>query len=208
MDYITVSGPATAEVVIKKSRFIGQAWPVTSEAEAEAHLAAIRAEHRGARHHAFAYRLGPRAMGQRMSDDGEPQGTAGRPILELLQKQNATDCLIVVSRYFGGILLGAPGLVRAYGEAARDALAAARLERRRELTLLHLTMDYTWLGKVQRWLEEAGALPVDTQFTERVELKVGVDPAAVDVLLGLLAERTAGQLQAETAGTRFVADRL
>lgn len=208
MDYTTVSGPATAEVVIKKSRFMGQAWPVTSEDEAEARLAAIRAEHRDARHHAFAYRLGPQAGVQRMSDDGEPQGTAGRPILELLQKQNVTDCLVVVSRHFGGILLGAPGLVRAYGEAARDALAAAVLERRRELTLLRLTLDYTWLGKVQHWLEEAGTLPVDTRFTERVEITVGVDPAAVDNLLHSLAERTAGQLRAEKAGTRYVADRI
>lgn len=208
MDYTTVSGPATAEVVIKKSRFMGQAWPVTSEDEAEARLAAIRAEHRDARHHAFAYRLGPQAGVQRMSDDGEPQGTAGRPILELLQKQNVTDCLVVVSRHFGGILLGAPGLVRAYGEAARDALAAAVLERRRELTLLRLTLDYTWLGKVQHWLEEAGTLPVDTRFTERVEITVGVDPAAVDNLLHSLTERTAGQLRAEKAGTRYVADRI
>lgn len=206
MDYLTVRGKAAAEVVIKRSRFLGQVFPISSEEEAQAHLEAVRADHRDARHHAFAYRLGPGAAVQRMSDDGEPQGTAGRPILELLQKQGLTDVLLVVSRYFGGVLLGAPGLVRAYGEAAKAAVAAAGRERRRELTLVRLTVDYTWLGQVQYWLGEAGALTVDTDFTDRVRITAAVDPAAVDRLVRSLQDRTAGQLKAEVAGTQFVAD--
>ncbi|MHB9146132.1 MAG: YigZ family protein [Symbiobacteriia bacterium] len=208
MDYITVQRPATAEVVIKKSRFIGHAFPVTSEEDAQARLELLRVEHRDARHNAFAYRLGPKALVQRMSDDGEPQGTAGRPILELLQKQDVTDVLVVVTRYFGGVLLGAPGLVRAYGEAARDALAAAGVERRKELTLLRLTLDYTWLGKVQHWLGEAGAITLDTKFAEQVAITAAVAPEAAEGLLASLAERTAGQLQAETVGTHFVSQPL
>lgn len=208
MDYITVRGEATAEVVIKKSRFIGHVFPATDEDEALRLLEAVRTRHRDARHHAFAYRLGPSARVQRMSDDGEPQGTAGRPILELLQKQDVTDVLLVVTRYFGGVLLGAPGLVRAYGEAARDALAAAERERRRELSVLRLTLDYTWLGKVQHALEEAGALTLDTHFTDHVQILTAVEPAAAESLVRSLTDRTAGQLQAETAGTRFVAEPL
>ncbi len=208
MDYITVRGQAAAEVVIKKSRFIGQVFPVTDEGEALRLLEEIRTRHRDARHHAFAYRLGPAARVQRMSDDGEPQGTAGRPILELLQKQDITDALVVVTRYFGGVLLGAPGLVRAYGEAARGALAAAGRERRRELAVLRLTLDYTWLGKVQHALEEAGALTLDTRFTDRVEILTAVEPAAAEPLIQSLTDRTSGQLQAEPAGTQFVAQHV
>ncbi|MGE5589007.1 MAG: YigZ family protein [Bacillota bacterium] len=206
MDYITVRGEATAEVVIKKSRFIGHVFRVTSEDNALRHLDAVRTRHRDARHHAFAYRLGPEARVQRMSDDGEPQGTAGRPILELLQKQDVTDALVVVTRYFGGVLLGAPGLVRAYGEAARDAMAAAGRERRRELTVVRLTLDYTWLGKVQHALEEAGALTLDTRFSDRVEILAAVEPAAASAVTRTLADLTAGQLRAEAAGTQFVAE--
>lgn len=206
MDYVTVRGQATAEVVIKKSRFLGQVFPVSDEAQAQVFLEGVRAERRNARHHAFAYRLGPAALVQRMSDDGEPQGTAGRPILELLQKQGVTDVLVVVTRYFGGILLGAPGLVRAYGEAARSALAAAGHERRRELTVVRLTLDYTWLGQVQHWLSEAGALTVSTDFTDRVMLTAAINSELADRLVRSLVDRTSGQLKAETAGTQFVAE--
>ena len=127
--FLTLAGPAAAELVEKKSRFIGYAAPVADEAAALAFVQEIKARHRDATHNCYAYQAGDNDQFQRSSDDGEPSGTAGRPILEVIRGRGLKNTAVVVTRYFGGILLGTGGLVRAYGAAAKQALEAAVLVR-------------------------------------------------------------------------------
>ena len=127
--YLTVAGYGRDEIVIQKSRFIGEAWPCATEEEALAHLRQVREASRDARHHCWAYVIGENEGILRYSDDGEPSGTAGMPILSLIRSEHAVNCCVVVTRYFGGILLGTGGLVRAYTQGCRIALQAAGLVR-------------------------------------------------------------------------------
>ena len=123
--YITVSGPAREEIVVNKSRFIGYVTPCTSESEALSFLQSVRDEHRTAKHHCYAYIIGENSGVMRYSDDGEPGGTAGMPIMDVMRTKGIVNCCIVVVRYFGGVLLGTGGLVRAYTRAAQDAVETA-----------------------------------------------------------------------------------
>ena len=123
-EYYIPTGRGEAELVEKRSRFIGQVWRVDSEAEARARIEEVRRQHYDARHHCWCYRIREEGV-ERYSDDGEPQGTAGQPMLNVFQRENVTNVVCVVTRYFGGILLGAGGLVRAYTQSAKDALDAA-----------------------------------------------------------------------------------
>ena len=127
--YITVSSVGSAEILISKSRFIGYAAPCSTEEEALAFLDSIRNEHKSAKHHCFAYIIGENSGIMRYSDDGEPGGTAGLPIMDVLKNKNVVNCCIVVVRYFGGILLGTGGLVRAYTKAAQSAMDASGVVR-------------------------------------------------------------------------------
>ena len=127
--YRTLAGPGRDEVIIQKSRFIGQAWPCATEEEALGRLREVREQTRDARHHCYAYIIGKNEGILRYSDDGEPGGTAGMPILSLLRSEHLVDCCCIVTRYFGGILLGTGGLVRAYTQGCRIALDAARIVR-------------------------------------------------------------------------------
>ena len=123
--YRTLAGPGRDEVIIQKSRFIGQAWPCATEEEALGRLREVREQTRDARHHCYAYRLGWQGDVFRSSDDGEPSGSAGRPILGQIDSAGLSDILVVVVRYFGGIKLGIPGLIRAYKTSAADAISQA-----------------------------------------------------------------------------------
>ena len=147
LSYQTVSGESTGEYTEKRSRFLGVVHPVETEEAARAFIAGIRKAHYDARHNCWAFVVGDRQQLQRCSDDGEPQGTAGRPILDVLLGEDVHDTLIIVTRYFGGILLGTGGLVRAYTKAASDALSAAAVVTRQSGFLLTLAADYNSLGK-------------------------------------------------------------
>ena len=151
MSYISIRSPASAEVTIKKSRFIGRAFPVSTEAEIQAILQNIRKENWDARHHCYAYRLLDSGY-TRFSDDGEPSGTAGKPILDVLTGAGLSDVLIVVTRYFGGILLGTGGLARAYAEAAGDAIACAEPVDYRDACRFSLPLDYSGWTRMEKWL--------------------------------------------------------
>ena len=142
------------ELVIKKSRFIATLVPVRTVAEADAEIAALRKRYWDARHNCVALVVGSHADQQRSSDDGEPSGTAGVPMLEVLRQRHLTDLVAVVTRYFGGILLGAGGLVRAYSSAVSEALDAARLVRRRVLTAVTLDVPHAEAGRLDNWLRE------------------------------------------------------
>lgn len=164
----TLKQQASAEIVIKKSRFIGHAKPAESEEEALAFIASIKKEHWNATHNCSAYCVGQRNEFQKQSDDGEPSGTAGKPILEVLRHQDLRNTVVVVTRYFGGIKLGAGGLIRAYTEGATAALAAAIPVFRVLHQRVSVEIDYTLQGKVDHALRNKDVLIEDTQFTDKV----------------------------------------
>src|SRR5690606_29656281 len=170
LSYRTVQRPGEAEIVIKKSRFIGHCRPVATEEEAIQFIEEIKKKHWSATHNCSAYMVGDRDEYQKQSDDGEPSGTAGKPMLEVLKQQGLKYTAVVVTRYFGGIMLGAGGLVRAYTEATVEAVKAAEPI----MKVLHreviVTVDYTWYGKLENELNNRGMQTLPPTFTDRVEL--------------------------------------
>ena len=196
-DYTTVQGTATAEIEEKKSRFIANVSFVDSEQAALDFLASIRAMHRTARHNVYAYvlREGNRV---RYSDDGEPAKTAGLPVLEAIQHAGVTNCIVVVTRYFGGTLLGTGGLVRAYTASATAGLQAANIVTVRSCVSVEITVDYSLYERAVLLFQEAGARLEEPQFTDKVFLK-GILPAGDEQpLLPALQELTRG-IQAEVS---------
>lgn len=151
-EYRTVAGRGEAEIIVKKSRFIGQVCPVNSEEEAAAFVAEIKRKHYDAAHNCHAWIIDP--LNQRSSDDGEPAGTAGRPILEVLRKENLEQVAVVVTRYFGGVLLGANGLVRAYSQACKAGLEAAGMGRMLPHRKLTVAVDYALYGRLENQIRE------------------------------------------------------
>ena len=168
--YKTIAREASAEIVIRKSRFIGHAKPVESEEEALQFIERIRKEHWNATHNCFAYVVGDRDQFQKQSDDGEPSGTAGKPILEVIKAQELKNVVVVVTRYFGGILLGAGGLIRAYTDGAVAGITAAGVIRRALHREVRVTIDYTWYGKVENELRNRNMRMGNTEFSDRVTL--------------------------------------
>ena len=201
-EYRTIAKQAQDEFVEKRSRFIGYAKPVQTEAEATAFIAEIKSRHWDATHNVYAYVLREGQL-QRYSDDGEPQGTAGIPVLDVLQKSHVTDTVLVVTRYFGGILLGGGGLVRAYSHGASIALQAASVITMRECSLLRLTCDYSQYGRVGSLIPECGGVVDDTQFTEAVTLSFHMAPEQKGAFARQLADATNGQVTFEEEGMEF-----
>lgn len=167
--YITVKGSGQAEIVEKKSRFIAHTKPITSEDDATAFIEEIKKQYWDARHNCYAYQLGDRNQIQRYSDDGEPGGTAGMPILDVLRGKDIKDTIVVVTRYFGGTLLGTGGLVRAYSLSAREGIKSAGLIERIPHIRQHFIVDYTLSGKVQYEILNGGHILEDTIYTDKVE---------------------------------------
>ena len=169
-DYRTIQGVSLAEIEEKRSRFIAQAAFAETEQQALDFLAGVRAQHRTARHNVYAYilREGSRT---RYSDDGEPAKTAGLPVLEAIRHAGVTDCIVVVTRYFGGTLLGTGGLVRAYTESAARALAEAKIVTVRSCVRGVVTVDYSLYEQAARLLESAGARLEEPEFAAAVTLR-------------------------------------
>lgn len=192
--YTTIEGRATAEIVEKKSRFIGQLAHVETEDEALAFLEEIRAEHRMARHNVYAYIL--REGGRiRYSDDGEPQKTAGMPTLQALEHAQLTDVACVVTRYFGGILLGTGGLVRAYTQAAQAAIAAADAVTVSRCVEVMAELPYSYYEQAVRLAQLAGAKVKDSSFTDTVTLQLLMLDGDQDALVEKLVELTRGGVE-------------
>ncbi|ADM69115.1 IMPACT family member YigZ [Paenibacillus polymyxa E681] len=168
--YRTVRGAGNKEIVIRKSRFIGHIQPVQTEEEAVAFIERIKKEHWNATHNCSAYMIGERDEIQKQSDDGEPSGTAGKPILEVIRNQKLKNVAIVVTRYFGGILLGAGGLIRAYSDGAVAAIEAGDAITRVLHREVFVELDYTWLGKVENELRNHSIRTGETMFTDKVTL--------------------------------------
>ena len=202
MEYVTVEREAADEFIEKKSRFIGSCRPVKTEEEALEFIGRLRSRYWDASHNVYAYILREGNI-QRFSDDGEPQGTAGIPVIDTLKKAGVVDAVVVATRYFGGILLGGGGLIRAYSHTASIALAAAKKTTMRECLLLSLSCDYSAYGKVAALVPECGGVVDDTQFLERVRLGFHMDPALLPALEKRLADATSGRCAVTEEGKRF-----
>lgn len=202
MEYITVKQEASDFFIEKKSRFIGYGRPVQTEDEALAFIDSIRSKHWDASHNVYAYVLRENGI-QRFSDDGEPQGTAGIPVLDTMKKSGVVDAVVVATRYFGGTLLGGGGLIRAYSHTATIALAAAQKIVMRECLLMRVSCDYSCYGRVAAVVPECGGVIDDTQFLEDVTLFFHLPPDARDGLDRKLADATNGQWLATVEGSRY-----
>lgn len=200
--YLVPARSATAEIEVRRSRFLCAVRRVTDEAAARAVVAAARREHFDARHHCSAFVLGPGGELERSSDDGEPSGTAGAPMLQVLRGAGLSDVVAVVTRYFGGTLLGTGGLARAYADAVRAALDAAGTRRRERLAVVTVTVGHDEAGRVESQLRNAGEDVIDMTFSDAVTLTLATaDPRA---LTARLAAATAGRAEVRPAGHRWV----
>ena len=193
-EYVTIAERAEDDFFERKSQFIGYIAPVTTEEEALAFLAEIRAKHRDARHNCFAYILQNGV--KRASDDGEPQGTAGVPIMEVVEREGLTDVIVIVTRYFGGILLGAGGLVRAYAHAAKLAVDAAQRKVMSPAVLVEMKMDYNQYGRINNVLSKYTAIVQDTAFTDMVTMQILFIERDVEAFRAELTEMTAATVEA------------
>lgn len=189
----TLAAFGCQEIVIRKSRFIGYAKPVESEAEAIAFIDEIKRKHRDATHNCSAYAVGERNEWQKASDDGEPSGTAGKPILEVIKNRGLRNTAVVVTRYFGGIMLGAGGLVRAYTDGAVAGIDAAGVVVKVLRTDVTVEIDYTWYGKLENVLRDRGVIVRDTAFTDVVRVSCLPEAGAADTFATWMTDFTHGQ---------------
>ncbi len=169
-EYRTVKQRARHEIVIQKSRFIGDAFYVNSEEEVLERLQDVKAEFPDATHHCYAYIVGQDALVQRFNDDGEPGGTAGMPILQVIQNRGLKNVLVVVTRYFGGIKLGANGLVRAYSKSAAEVLDRAGTKRMVLSPTGIIYLDYAYTGQVEYFLRQKGMHVVRVEYSDKVTM--------------------------------------
>lgn len=188
--YKTVNKRAQIEISEKKSRFIATVMPVKTQEEADTFLQELKKEYWNAAHNCYAYQIGERNEIQRFSDDGEPQGTAGKPILDVLKGEELRDTAIVVTRYFGGTLLGTGGLVRAYGRSAKEGVIAAEIVEYILMRRYVITIAYTLVGKIQYLLAENGYITEDEVYTEDVTLHVLVEEDQCDFFEKQIIEHT------------------
>ncbi len=202
MPYKTVLEPASDSLVIEKSEFIAKISPVKTSEEAAAFIDSVRSEHRRARHNCYAYTL-REGFETRFSDDGEPQGTAGQPILEVIQKSGLSDVCVVVTRYFGGILLGKGGLTRAYSSSAAKAVAAAKIRLMNEAKNVTAVFDYSLYERILRLLPEFEVKTVGQDFSDSVTLSLLVKEDIAESFCLKLKDVSNGKIKTELSETFF-----
>ena len=201
-EYTTIKHFARVSFEEKKSQFIGHAMPVTSESEAIDFVKKIKGEYPDAKHNVYAYVVRENSL-SRYSDDHEPQGTAGLPTLDVIRKSNCTDVAIVVTRYFGGILLGTGGLVRAYTQAAKVALSAGEIITYKIHSLCKVNCSYTDYNKINVFLADSNIKIEDLSFADRVEFLAVVKKDKIDDFSKKLIEITNGKAELNFCGERF-----
>ncbi|MEU6083291.1 YigZ family protein [Streptomyces sp. NPDC047108] len=201
--YRTVAREGVHEIEINKSRFLCTLAPAATEGEAQELIRRIRKEHPSASHNCWAYVIGADAGLQKASDDGEPGGTAGVPMLQMLLRREIRYAVAVVTRYYGGVKLGAGGLIRAYGGAVGEALDALGTLTRRRFRLATVTVDHQRAGKLENDLRATGRDVRDVRYTHEVTLEIGLPEAEVDAFRSWLADTTAGTAVLELGGEAY-----
>ena len=191
--YYTVKGYGEHEIVIQKSRFIAYVNRATTEEEAQAFIQEIKKLNWNATHNCSAYMIGEHDQIQKANDDGEPSGTAGVPILEVLKKKHLKDTVVVITRYFGGIKLGAGGLIRAYGKSTSEGLNKTGIVERKLMRIIHTKIDYTRLGKVENELRSSAYQLKDIKYLEDVEVETYVEEGQKQNLIDWMTELTNGK---------------
>ena len=202
-EYFVPTGASETELVEKRSRFLGHVWPVESEEEARARIEEIRKKHYDARHHCWCYRIREGGV-ERYSDDGEPQGTAGQPMLNVFQRESVTNVCCVVTRYFGGVLLGAGGLTRAYTKGAKDALDAVGISTMSLWTLWDVPCTYPLFERVKLEIIACGGVVRDTEYGADIRLRAAFPAGGAEQFVPRLTELSAGSLAMEAAGEEFL----
>ncbi len=207
----SIAGPSEGLFKDKGSRFIALAYPVDSEEKVKAIVTGLKKEYHDARHHCYAYRIGHLGELARASDDGEPSGTAGRQILGQIDSAGLSDILIVVVRYFGGIKLGVPGLIRAYKSASADAIASAELTEKTATRCFRLRFDYLCVNSVMKVLKDMGVEPSEQRFDNRCSLDAKVRLGLVETFLrrigdiaGVQTEEMTGNSDCETSDNPLI----
>ncbi|MCY7532495.1 YigZ family protein [Bacillus altitudinis] len=191
--YLTVKSRGEHEIVIEKSRFICHIQRAVSEEEAQTFIQSIKKQHWNATHNCSAYLIGEHDLIQKANDDGEPSGTAGVPMLEVLKKRKLKDTVVVVTRYFGGIKLGAGGLIRAYGKSVSEAINHVGMVERCLMRTMHTTIDYTWLGKVENELRVSSFQLKDIHYAEDVIFETYVEETQKEQFIEWMTELTNGK---------------
>ncbi|GAA0327618.1 YigZ family protein [Streptomyces polychromogenes] len=201
--YVTVAREGSHESEINRSRFLCSLAPAATEREAQEFIARIRREHPTATHNCFAYVIGADASVQKASDDGEPGGTAGVPMLQMLTRRDIRYAVAVVTRYYGGVKLGAGGLIRAYGGVVGEALDALGTVTRHRYRLATVTVDHQRAGKTQNDLRSTGRAVLDVRYGEAVSIEIGLPEADVDSFRAWLNDVTAGTAGFELGGEAY-----
>lgn len=195
--YRTVLKGGSGEIVEKKSRFIATVRPVKNEEEALAFLEEMRKQYWDARHNCYAYSIGKNREYTRCSDDGEPSGTAGRPMLDVILGEDIYNVAVVVTRYFGGVLLGTGGLVRAYSKAVQEGLSESVVIEKKKGILLKVTTDYTGIGKIQYIAGERQIPILDSEYTDKVVMKLLIPNSETEAVQKAVTEGTNGRAEME-----------
>jgi len=193
--YYTVKEYGEHEIVIQKSRFIAHVARAETEEKAQDFIQQIKKKHWDATHNCSAYMIGENDQIQKANDDGEPSGTAGVPILEVLKKKHLKDTVVVVTRYFGGIKLGAGGLIRAYGKSASEGINETGIVERKLMRVMHTKVDYTWLGKLENELRSSVYSIKEIHYLESVEIETFVEEEQTENFTNWMVELTNGQAE-------------
>ncbi|SEN24507.1 uncharacterized protein, YigZ family [Terribacillus saccharophilus] len=202
--YFTVKTEGSHEIVIQKSRFIGHVKRVETEEEAINFVQKIKKEHKDATHNCSAYMIGEHDLIQKASDDGEPSGTAGVPILEVLKKKGLKDTAVVVTRYFGGIKLGAGGLIRAYSGSASQSIDEIGVVKRQLMQLAEIHIDYTLLGKVENELRQSAYTLRNIEYADRVVLHAAFQSGQEEEFQAYVTDMTNAQAEIRLSGQEYI----
>lgn len=202
--YFTVKKEGFDEIIIQKSRFIGYVKRVETEEEAQVFIQEIKKKHHDATHNCSAYVIGKNDQIQKANDDGEPSGTAGVPILEVIKKQNLKNTAVVVTRYFGGIKLGAGGLIRAYSRTAAQAIKTTGIVKRQRMQGFSVTVEYTLLGKLENALRNSEHILEHINYQDKVELIVYVKEGHEESFLKWITEHSNAQANIKETNKKFI----
>ena len=206
--FLSIHSNQSYSFIVNKSEFIGHAFYVESVDEAEKYISEIRDKYKDATHNCFAYIIGVDKLIQKYSDDGEPSGTAGIPMLEVLRKKDLTNCLVISTRYFGGILLGAGGLVRAYTKSTVGALEESIIVKKELFYDIDIILDYVFWGKIENILKNFGLEIINIEYLEQVKINLSVKKENFKMLKNIITNETSDnciiKINGESYGSVFI----